>query len=68
MNHELVANRLKKLRKQASLSQAEAARRLSIGQSLLSMYESGERFPSDQAKVKFSKLYDASIQSIFFDE
>ncbi len=59
-----VQNRLISLR--GNRSQREIAEAIGIAPSTLSMYENGERTPSDQIKVKLASFYERSVGFIFF--
>ena len=48
-------------------SQAEVARELMISDSALSAYETDERVPRDEVKVRIAKYYGKSVQDIFFN-
>lgn len=60
-----IAENLVRLR--GKRTQAEIASRVGISQSTYAMYETGKRVPSDEVKIKISKLYKRSVQSIFFN-
>lgn len=64
MDRAKIAENLIKLR--GKRTQAEVADRLGIGQSTYAMYETGERIPRDEIKIKIAGLYKKSVQSIFF--
>ncbi len=64
MNKKTVGKRLKKLR--GSESQVKVAEALGILPSSLSMYESGQRTPSDEVKIKIAKYFNTTVQAIFF--
>lgn len=49
-------------------TQKEVADLLGISISALSMYESGERSPRDDLKVKMARFYNTTVGSLFFDE
>jgi transcriptional regulator with XRE-family HTH domain len=61
-----VGIKLKELRIKKKLSRFELAKKLGISPSAISMYENGERVPRDENKVKISKFFDVSIESLFF--
>lgn len=61
-----VQKRLVELR--GDRSQREVAEAVGVAPSTLSMYEMGERTPSDSVKVKLAELYGKSVGYIFFDE
>ena len=54
------------IRLRGKKTQAEVAEMLGIGQSTYAIYETGERVPRDEMKIKISELYKRSVQSIFF--
>ena len=49
-------------------SQKEIADMLGISVSALSMYESGERSPRDDLKVKMAQFYNTTVGALFFGE
>ena len=57
-----------KERLKRGLSQSEAAEGIGIGQSMLSMLESGKREGSNQTKKKVAKFYNKSVGYLFFDD
>lgn len=50
------------------MTQKEAANRLGISMSALSMYENGMRRPRDELKVRMAKLYNTTVGKLFFGE
>ena len=64
MDKKIVGQRLKELR--GSESQVKVAEALGILPSSLSMYESGQRTPSDEVKIKIAKYFNTTVQAIFF--
>jgi len=67
MNPETIARRLKGLRLESGLTVNEVARECEVADSTVRMWELGQRIPSDPVKVKLSKLFKQSVQTIFFD-
>ena len=61
-----VGNRLAALRGEKSL--CEAAGDLGISVSALSMYESGNRVPRDEIKIRLAEYYSTTVQELFFKE
>lgn len=57
-----------KERLKRGLSQSEAAEGIGIGQSMLSMLESGKREGSNETKKKVAKFYNKSVGYLFFDD
>ena len=49
-------------------SQAEVAAALMISGSALSAYETGERTPRDDVKVRIAEYYGLEVQDIFFSK
>lgn len=62
------SQKLVELREQKGLSQIKVAEELEISRSLLSMYENGERNPSDLNKKKLADYYGQTVGFIFFNE
>jgi transcriptional regulator with XRE-family HTH domain len=54
------ANKLKKLRKDAKISQEELANVLGMGKSTISLYESGKRMPDYSVLMKISDYFNCS--------
>lgn len=50
------------------MSCKDAANKLGISLSALSMYESGKRVPRDELKVRMAKLYNTTVGRLFFGE
>ena len=53
-------NRLKKLRTQNNMSQAQLGDRLGLSKSLISAYENGIRMPSYESLISLSRLFKVS--------
>lgn len=53
------------LRKNKGQSQAQAAQKIGISQSMLAMLEAGDRRGGDETKVKIAKYYGKSVDDIF---
>lgn len=64
MNKAVISEKLVKLR--GNRTQKDAAKLIGISQSELSMFESGDRIPSDEKKVLIAKAYKKSVQYIFY--
>ena len=64
--NELVAERLKKLRKNKGVSVEEMSLALNISRSAICMYESGNRIPRDEVKVKIANYFNTTVEDIFF--
>lgn len=57
----ILSERLKMLREELSLTQSQLAQQLGIATSSISQYESGDRIPSDDIKIKLVKFFDVSL-------
>lgn len=56
-----LGERLKQLRLEKEISQKELAEKFNIARSTLSQYESNQRTPSDEIKVKLSEYFNVSV-------
>ena len=64
MDRRKIAERLVKLR--GKRTQAEVAEAIGVSQSASSMYETGERIPRDETKIRIAQYYKRTVNSIFF--
>ena len=64
MDRSKIAERLAKLR--GKRTQAEVAEAIGVSPSAYSMYETGERIPRDEIKIRIAKFYKRTVSSIFF--
>lgn len=64
MDKSVIAKRL--IAARGKTTRKEAAKRLGISISALSMYENGHRIPSDENKRKIAEIYGKSIEDLFF--
>lgn len=60
-----IAERLVKAR--GKIPREEVANAVGITVSAMSMYETGNRVPRDEIKVKLAKYYGMSVQALFYD-
>lgn len=65
MDRTKIAKKLVALR--GKRKQHEIADKLGISDSAYSSYETGDRIPSDEVKIKIAELYKKSVQYIFYD-
>lgn len=56
-----LGERLKNLRLEKGVSQTELAKQFNIARSTLSQYESNQRTPSDEIKIKLSEYFNVSV-------
>ena len=64
MDRVAVGQRLRKLRGDKTLD--EVAKALGVTSMAVSLWERGERIPSDDIKIKIAAFYGASVTDIFF--
>ena len=63
MNPVAIGKRIRELR--GTESQQSLANKLRISKSALAMYERGKRIPRDEVKVRISRHFNVSLESIF---
>lgn len=63
-DRKIIGERLRQLR--GSRTQKEVAEALNVSEMSISLWERGERVPSDDLKIKIAAYYKKSVQSIFF--
>lgn len=62
----VIGKRLRELR--GSRTQEEVAKALGVSVMAISLWERGERVPSDDIKVKIANYYKRSVSTIFFKD
>lgn len=67
-DNKTIGKRIAQLREKKKLTQTQLAELLEVGASTVRMWETGERIPRDEMKVKLSKLLGRSVKYIFFDD
>lgn len=65
MNSIKIGKRLRKLR--GDRDQKDVAAAIGVTNAAISLYETGQRVPSDAIKVKLAGYFGVSVQDIFFD-
>lgn len=66
MDPKTIAKRLVELRNKSRKTGDEVCQACGISRSALTMYETGERIPRDEIKVKLARVYGTTVQDIFF--
>ena len=59
-----IAERLVKAR--GERSREDVANEVGVSLSAITMYELGARVPRDETKIKLAKLYNMTVQELFF--
>lgn len=67
-DNKTVGDRIKALREKKNYSQETLAKMIGVAVSTISMYETGERSPRDEIKVKIANALGKSVNYIFFRE
>ena len=68
LNYKKIGERLRKLRKYMGLTQEQVAEILSVGRDAIFRIEKGERKIDLQELMKFSKLYNISLDELTMEE
>lgn len=68
MDKNKIGERLRELRIEKGETIAEVAKSCDTAPSTIAMYESGERTPRDEIKIRLAKHFKKSINTIFFTE
>ena len=66
VENKKIGTRLMNLRKTRGLTQKDLAEMFGLSRPLISMYESGVRLPSPHIMKKYSTLFNATVDDIFF--
>lgn len=66
MDGKKIGKKIRELRGEKSAP--EVAKAIGTSVSAISMYESGERIPRDEVKIKLARYFGVSIESLFFAE
>lgn len=61
-----IGERLLKLRLSEKKTQKEVTEAMGISVSALTMYETGNRIPRDEIKVKLAHYYSTSVERLFY--
>ncbi len=64
MDKKIIGQRIKKLRGNRSMRAVADA--CGISKSTLAMYETGQRVPKDEIKIRIAKFFDVSVETLFF--
>ena len=64
MCNEQIAKKLVELR--GDRSQNEVATAVGVSASAIAMYESGQRIPRDEIKIRIAEYYGVGVADIFF--
>lgn len=62
------ATKLRTSRRELKLTQHEVAQKINVSDGAYAMYETGERMPRDDVKIKIAQLFNKPVGYLFFDE
>ena len=65
-NAEIIGAKIKNLREAENISRETFCDDVEISLSALSMYETGQRVPRDEIKLKIARRLNTSIEALFF--
>lgn len=63
--NNVLGQRIKALREERGLTQKDLAKTLNIANTTLSQYESGQRIPSDEVKIKIAEYFRVTLDYLF---
>ena len=61
-----IGSRLRKIRAERGETTEDVARSIGVTGSAITMYETGQRVPRDEIKIKIAEYFGVPIESIFF--
>lgn len=62
----VIGEKIKKLREEQDIQRDDFCDTVGISLSALSMYETGQRIPRDEIKLKIARCLNTSIEALFF--
>lgn len=65
-NANIIGAKIKNLREDKNITREAFCETVGISLSALSMYETGQRIPRDEIKLKIARQLDTSIEALFF--
>ncbi|RGS76967.1 XRE family transcriptional regulator [Ruminococcus bromii] len=66
MNASVIGKKIKTLRESKNISREDFANAVKISLSALSMYETGQRIPRDEVKLRIARFLNTTIEELFF--
>ena len=61
-----IGNRIKGLRESRKETMLDLSRAIGTSESAIGMYESGQRVPRDEIKIRIAEHFTVPVESIFF--
>ena len=66
LDAKVIGERIKNLRENMNMSRSELCKEADISQSALTMYETGQRIPRDEVKLRLSRCLNTSLEGLFY--
>lgn len=66
INSEKIGERLRGIRAERGETTETVAKSIGISTSAITMYETGQRIPRDEIKIKLAEYYGMPVEQIFF--
>lgn len=66
LDAKAIGGRIKALREDMNISRSELCRDAGISLSALTMYETGQRVPRDEVKLRLSRCLNTSLEGLFY--
>lgn len=64
MDSKKIGEKLKELR--GTRTQADVAKAVDVTQSAYCQYETGDRIPTDEVKIRLAEFYNQTVQNLFY--
>ena len=61
-----IGQTIKELRTERGMTETALAKELGISQSAITMYETGNRVPRDEIKIRMAVFFGRTVESIFY--
>lgn len=66
IDSEKIGNRLRSIRTERGETTEAVAKGIGTSTSAITMYETGQRIPRDEIKIKLAEYYGMPVEQIFF--
>ena len=66
IDSEKIGNRLRDIRTERGETTETVAKEIGISASAITMYETGQRIPRDEIKIRLAEYYGLPVERIFF--
>lgn len=66
LDAKVIGGRIKKLREDMNISRSQLCENADISLSALTMYETGQRVPRDEVKIRLSRCLNTSLEGLFY--